>query len=119
MQWTELWEHLGWPAIVVASVLSTMGVASLTVFAERLWVLRRSRSASRAFAVGAWGALRPGTVDEVVTESERLAAGHLARLAHFSLSMYRDAQGGLDGPGLTPVEHAARCSGVSASWSPT
>jgi biopolymer transport protein ExbB len=108
MQWTELWEHLGWPAIAVGSLLGIMGVASLAVFVERLWVLRRSRSASRAFATGAGRTLRPGTIDAVLAEAERLDAGHLARLVHFGLSMYRDAQGGLDGPGLTPVESMRR-----------
>jgi biopolymer transport protein ExbB len=108
MRWTELWEHLGWPAIAVGSLLGIMGVASLAVFVERLWVLRRSRSASRAFATGAGRTLRPGTIDAVLAEAERLDAGHLARLVHFGLSMYRDAQGGLDGPGLTPVESMRR-----------
>ena len=108
MQWTELWEHLGWPAIVVASVLGIMGVASLAVFVERLWALRRSRSASRAFAAGAARTLRPGTIDQVLAEAERLDGGHLPRLVHFGLTMYRDAQGGLDGPGLTPVESMRR-----------
>jgi len=31
MQWTEVWTHLGWPAITVVSVLLVMGVASLAV----------------------------------------------------------------------------------------
>ena len=108
MQWTELWEHLGWPAIIVASALGIMGVASLAVFVERLWAVRRSRAASRTFAAGALRALRPATIGEVVAEADRLAAGHLARLVHFGLTMYRDAQGGLDGPGLTPVESMRR-----------
>jgi len=108
MQLTELWEHLGWPAIVVATVLSMMGVASLAVFVERLWVLRRSRTASRVFATGTARTLRPDTIDGVLAEAERLDAGHLPRLVHFGLSMYRDAQRGLDGPGLTPVESMRR-----------
>src|SRR5262249_31484096 len=108
MQWTELWEHLGWPAIVVASVLAIMGVTSLAVFVERLWALRRSRAASRTFAGGAARTLRPDTIDPVLAEAERLDAGHLARLVHSGLTMYRDAQAGLDGPGLTPVESMRR-----------
>lgn len=108
MQWTEIWEHLGWPAIVVTSVLGIMGVASLAVFVERLWMLRRSRSASRAFAAGPGRALRPETIDQVLADAERHDAGHLARLVHFGLTMYREAQRGLDGPGLTAVESMRR-----------
>lgn len=108
MQWNEIWEHLGWPAIMVATVLSIMGVTSLAVFVERLWALRRSRNASRAFAMGMARELRPGTVDGVLAEAERLDTGHLPRLVHFGLSMYRDARQGLDGPGLSPVESMRR-----------
>src|SRR5262245_45088322 len=108
MQWTELWEHVGWPALAVATVLGIMGVASLAVLVERLWALRRSRAASRAFAVQAAGRLRPGAIEEVLAGAERLAVGHLPRLVHCGLSMYRDARAGLDGPGLTPVESMRR-----------
>jgi biopolymer transport protein ExbB len=104
VQWSELWEHLGWPALVVAGVLVLMGVASMAVFVERLWALRRSREASRAFASVVGRTLRPGTVDQVIAEADRMEAGHLARLVRYGLTMYRDAQAGLDGPGLTPVE---------------
>jgi biopolymer transport protein ExbB len=108
MHWTELWEHLGLPALVVASALGLMGVASLAVFVERLWALRRSRRASRAFAAGPLRGLHPGTVDDVLAEAERLDTGHLARLVHFGLAMYREAGHGLDGDGLTPVESMRR-----------
>jgi len=108
MQWTELWEHLGWPAVIVTTALGMMGIASLAVFIERLRMLGRSRAASRAFAPRAASELRPGTIDQVLAEAERLDAGHLPRLVHFGLTMYRDARAGLDGPGLTPVESMRR-----------
>ena len=108
MQWRELWEHLGWPALIVAGVLILMGVASLAVFVERVWALRRSRAASRAFASTVGRDLRPGAISQVITRADEVAAGHLARLVHFGLVMYRDAQNGLDGPGLTPVESMRR-----------
>src|SRR5262245_37462570 len=108
MQWTEVWTHLGWPAITVVTVLLSMGVASLSVFVERLWAIARSRRESRTFAAGAIRALRPRSVDAVLEEAERLDGGHLARLARHGLRMYRDAQGGLDGDGLTPVESMRR-----------
>jgi biopolymer transport protein ExbB len=108
VKWSELWGHLGWPALIVAAVIILMGVASLAVFVERLWALRRSRAASRAFASTVGRDLRPGTVGQVIARADQLAAGHLARLVHFGLAMYRDAQAGLDGPGLTPVESMRR-----------
>ena len=43
LSFTELWTHMGWPAITVAVVLLVMGLASLTVFIERNVTLRRSR----------------------------------------------------------------------------
>ena len=108
MQWTEVWTHLGWPAITVVTVLLAMGVASLAVFVERLWAIARSRRESRAFAAGAIATLRPASVETVLAEAERLDGGHLARLARHGLSMYRDVQNGLDGDGLTPVESMRR-----------
>jgi len=108
MQWTELWEHLGVPAIVVAIVLLTMGVASLAVFVERLWTLRRSRAASREFAATLVRDFRPSTIEPVIADAERLEAGHLARLVRFGLATYRGAQTGHDGRGLTPVESMRR-----------
>jgi biopolymer transport protein ExbB len=108
MQWTEVWTHLGWPAITVVSVLLVMGVASLAVLVERLWAIARSRRDSRAFAAGAIRDLRPATIDAVLADAERFDGGHLARLARYGLAMYRDAQGGLDGDGLAPVESMRR-----------
>ena len=40
----EIWAHMGVPAMVVAVVLIIMGLASLTVFIERLITLGRSRA---------------------------------------------------------------------------
>ncbi len=47
---SDIWQHMGGPAIAVASVLLLMGMASLTVFVERIFSLRRSRRASRVFS---------------------------------------------------------------------
>ena len=54
-RYCEIWQHMGVPAMIVAGVLVIMGLASLTVFVERIITLRRSRAASRPFA-GAVGA---------------------------------------------------------------
>ena len=108
MQWSELWEHLGWPAVIVAGVLLVMGIASMAVFVERLVMLRRSRTASRAFATTVAPALHPGTVDQVIADASKFTSGHLARLVSYGLVMYREAHGGLDGRGITPVESMRR-----------
>jgi len=52
--WSEIWLHMGPPALAVAAVLLVMGITSLTVFVERLLAFRRSRAASAGFtsAVG-------------------------------------------------------------------
>ena len=47
---SEMWGHMGLPARVVVGILVVMGLASLTVFIERILTLRRSRQASRRFA---------------------------------------------------------------------
>lgn len=108
MQWTEVWTHLGWPAITVVAVLLAMGVASLAVFVERVLAIARSRRESRAFAAGAIQTLRPASIETVLAEAEHRDGGHLARLARYGLTMYRDARSGLDGDGLTPAESMRR-----------
>ena len=45
--WIEIWQHMGVPAMVIAGILVVMGLASLTVFIERIITLRRSRSRFR------------------------------------------------------------------------
>jgi len=108
MQWLELWEHLGLPAIFVAGLLTAMGVASISVFVERLIILRRSRETSRVFASTVAGNLHAATLGKVIAESNRLSTGHLPRLVRYGLVMYRDVHAGLDGAGLTPVESMRR-----------
>lgn len=105
----EIWLHLGWPAIIVALVLVAMGIASLTVFVERLVALRRSRGASHAFvAATASTPLRPETLARVLEEAGRHSLGHLPRLVTSGLDAYVHARSGVDGKGLTPIESMRR-----------
>ena len=46
----EMWHTMGLPAKIVGVFLLIMGLASLTVFIERLLTLRRSRKAAQGFA---------------------------------------------------------------------
>jgi biopolymer transport protein ExbB len=106
--WNELWQHMGPPALVVAGVLLLMGLASLTVFVERLLTLRRSRRASRRFAGRVGDGIVPSTVGQVIAEARAHESGPLARLVETGLSTYQAALSGKDGDGLTPVERTRR-----------
>jgi len=106
--WSEIWLHMGAPALVVAAVLLVMGIASLTVFVERLLAFRRSRLASERFARAVGDRLPPSAVDGVVAEARKHAAGHLARLVESGLSTYRESLVTPDGSGLTPADWMRR-----------
>jgi biopolymer transport protein ExbB len=100
---TEMWQTMGWPARVVAAMLLAMGLASLTVFIERLIALRRSRSAARRFASEAAENLRVGNLEAVADEAAKLPHGHLPRLIRTGLTTYCQARSTHDAGGLTPV----------------
>jgi biopolymer transport protein ExbB len=105
---SEMWQHMGWPAIVVAAVLVVMGLASLTVFLERVISLRRSRTASRAFAERVAEAMQAGDVDAILRETEAFEHGHLARVVRSGVATYWHARGTADISGLTPAERTRR-----------
>jgi biopolymer transport protein ExbB len=106
--WNELWQHMGVPALVVAGFLLAMGIASLTVFVERLLMLHRSRRASRRFADRVGDGIAPSSVAQVIAEAKAHEAGPLARLVETGLSTYQVALSGKDAEGLTPVERTRR-----------
>src|SRR5712692_4365726 len=101
---SQMFQQLGVPAIVVATVLLAMGLASLTVFIERILTLRRSRAASRKFSSTVNDDLQAGRFDPVIEVAEAHAQGHLARVVRAGLTTYRHAQKTADVSGLTPVE---------------
>jgi biopolymer transport protein ExbB len=104
----EMWHSMGLPAKVVGAFLLTMGLASLTVFVERLIALRRSRAASRAFALALGEELREQDVDRAITEAGKHPRSHLARLVQAGLALYTQARGGSDESDLAPAERARR-----------
>lgn len=106
----EMWAHMGWPAIIVAAALLVMGLASLTVFIERLITLTRSRSTSKAFATQAGGHIRADTLDQVIEEAslDKFKHGHLPRLVRTVLLTYKHARETADASGLTPAERTRR-----------
>jgi biopolymer transport protein ExbB len=106
--WNEIWQHMSGPALVVAGLLILMGLASLTVFVERLLTLRRSRRISRRFAARAGDGIIPSTVAQVIAEARAHGSGPLARLVDTGLSTYQAALSGEGSDGLTPVERTRR-----------
>ncbi len=104
----EIFEHMGVPAMVVAGILVVMGMATLTVFMERLFTLRRSRIASRRFAALAATGLRDGQIDAVLGHTEALQRGHLPRVVRVGLATFRHAQQTADVAGLPPAERTRR-----------
>jgi biopolymer transport protein ExbB len=107
---TEIWGHMGVPALVVGAVLLLMGLASLTVVAERLMTLRSSRAASRRFAGSIGRDLRPDRLDLVIKRAElkQHAKGHLARVVRSVLRAYQHAVTTADIGGLPPAERTRR-----------
>jgi len=100
----ELWGTMAWPARIVALSLLAMGMASLTVFVERVIALRRSRAASKQFAAEVGSKLKDGAVDRVIQVAASHSQGHLARLVNAGLTSYAQP----DGSGLAPLERMRR-----------
>lgn len=105
---TEMWTHMGVPAMVVAVILVGMGLASLTVFIERIITLRRSRAGSRRFADAATEGMQQGDVDAVIAEAEQYKRSHLARIVRSGLTTYWHAKSTVDVSGLSPAERTRR-----------
>jgi biopolymer transport protein ExbB len=106
--WNEIWQHMGVPALAVAGLLLLMGVASLTVFVERLLTLRRARNVSRRFADRVGEGIAPSVLAQVISEARAHRAGYLPRLVETGLSTYRAALSDTESRELTPVERTRR-----------
>ncbi len=104
----EIFQHMGVAAMIVAAVLVVMGLASLTVFIERIIALRRSRAASRSFAAAVAEPMQRGDIDAILSASEGRTAGHLARVVRSGLTTYWHATKTADISGLTPAERTRR-----------
>src|SRR5258706_1118761 len=100
----DIWLHMGIPAKIVALTLIIMGLASMTVFIERLLTLRRSRAASKAFAAECGADIDAGKFDHVIGRADEHQAGHLPRVVRAGLGTFRHAEKTSDVSGLSPVE---------------
>ena len=104
----EMWSHMGWPATIVAAVLLTMGLSSLTVFIERVMTLRRSREESKRFASETGSHLRADMLETVIDEASKYERGHLPHLVRAALTHYRHARDTVDVSVVPPAERTRR-----------
>ena len=105
---SEMWGNMGVPARIVFGILIVMGLASLTVFIERIITIRRSRKASRRFAAESGGHVREEMIETVLEEAGRYPHGHLPRLVRAALSTYRHARETADVSVIPPAERTRR-----------
>jgi biopolymer transport protein ExbB len=104
----EMWHTMGVPAKIVGAFLVTMGLASLTVFIERLLTLRRSRTAGRKFAAEVGDDLHAGLLEAAAAEAAKHPEGHLPRMVSSALTTYLEARRTDDASGLAPLERTRR-----------
>ena len=106
----DIWAHMGVPAMIIAGILMIMGLASLTVFVERLFTLRRSRQASRLFAGAVGKEMQAGRVDGIVKKASEPAFkhAHLAHIVRSGMQAYHHALETADAGGLPPAERTRR-----------
>lgn len=88
---TQIFNHMGPPAIAVASTLLVMALASLAISFERTFAFWRSRRASRAFASSARALLEAGDTAGLIRTAEE-NRGHLAKLLGAGAKTYLAAQ---------------------------
>ncbi|MFM7144167.1 MAG: MotA/TolQ/ExbB proton channel family protein [Alphaproteobacteria bacterium] len=106
--WSEIWQHMGVPAMTIAALLLVMGLASLTVFIERMIALRRSQAASREFAAAVGAKIGTGDIDGAIDEAGQYERSHLAKVTRAALSSWQEGRGAREAGGLPPVEKARR-----------
>ena len=107
--WSDMIHHMGVPAMAVAIVLAVMGLASLTVFFERLITARRSRATSKKFAATVGADLQAGRLKAVLDVARAMAKdSHLARVVKSAVEAYAHAHATGDASELSPVERTRR-----------
>lgn len=94
----ELWHEMGLPVRVVVIVLTLQAVASIAVAIDRLVLLHRSRSASRAFASKAVALMDRGAWAELFDEASKAKGSHLALLLFTGLEVFLDRSRAGDAP---------------------
>lgn len=94
----ELWHEMGLPVRVVVIVLTLQAVASIAVAIDRLFLLYRSQSASRAFAAKAAPLMARGEWASLFDEASKAKGSHLALLLFVGLRVFLDRTRAGDAP---------------------
>ena len=107
---TDIWGHMGAPALVVAALLLLMGLAALTVFIERLLAIRASRLASEQFAAAIGRSLRVDQIEKIagLAADKAYEKAYIAQLVRSGLVAYREALASEDTSGLSVAERTRR-----------
>lgn len=105
---SDILQHMGGPAIVIAVILATMGLASLTVFVERIFTLRKSRVQSRQFATAAAPRLRAPDIEGARAEAQKYPKSFLARVVGHGLTAHVHARETADIGGMGAAERTRR-----------
>ncbi len=88
-----LWEHMGWPAKVIAIILFVESIWSLAVMIDRVIYFNAARKQSREFAPKVAGALKDAKLDEAIKIADRNKKSHLAEVVTAGLQEFRAAGG--------------------------
>ena len=109
-----LWDHMGWPARVIAIILFIESIWSLAVMIDRYLYFSAARKQSREFAPKVAGALKDSKLEEAIKIADRNKKSHLAEVVTAGLQEFR-ASGG------TATEETIASSGRGASrcWRPS
>lgn len=94
----ELWHEMGLPVRVVVIVLTLQAVASIAVAIDRLVLLLRSQSVSRAFAAKAGPLMDGGDWAKLFDEASKAKGSHLALLLFTGLKVFLDRRKAGDQP---------------------
>jgi biopolymer transport protein ExbB len=84
----EVFAHMQPFAMAIVAALAVMGLASLSVVVERLWVYYRSRKKSRDFAIKAGALLEKGEHAALIKVADEHRASHLATLLGGGMRTY-------------------------------
>ena len=88
-----LWEHMGWPARVIAIILFVESIWSLAVMIDRYLYFSAARKQSREFAPKVAGALKDSKLEEAIKIADRNKKSHLAEVVTAGLQEFRSSTG--------------------------
>ena len=103
----QIFEEMGIVALAIVSVLGIMAIASVAVFAERVWAFVRTRRKALRFGAAAGKFLQTNDFGGLQTYATEQKGNPLAKLIAAGLQCYRAARRKTD-QALSPVELTRR-----------